>query len=336
MLQRTLQAKRRRAKVLAMDAVNLCKEAERGLLDAVRLEIKPAQRKSPRAQKIKEPDFIAVVNAVELAFQLVHQALRKIPEGADNRQSQPRVIYYMVCLFQSIMTGLTQYCTAVSQGNDTGTESTGTTGARQPPKKIGGAARGSMNGKPARAQVLVELLCKMALSLDTNQTCDQKVMEGFMHVILDRLGKMLALFTFDGMQLPTNLTLNLRPPEGLAAMRVEGISRQTGQLEAKQLVFFLEKVLKNESLFPPASTTPGGQAPFNLKLQEAMKKTLLQAVFGKEDPLFLGGLERPTTPAPTDYLGPPNQRLEFTEWFAGELWRLVGWDILDPTSTSRP
>lgn len=305
-------------------------------MTAIRAEATPPDPPKPfrvSKNKTKGPDFLAVVNAVDLTFKLVHQALHKIPQAADDGQSQPKVVYYLVCLFESTMTGLAQYCTAVSKENVAGNGATGTTRAK-PRQKM--KAGGSTSAKKDTAQVFVDLLCKMALSLDMSRFCDQQVMEGYLHTVLDRLGKMLALFTFNDIQLPTNLNPDMRPPEGLTAMRGEDMSRQTAQLEAEKLIFFLDRVLKNETLFPPTGPTSSSQLPFNLKVQEAMKKTLLQAVFGKEDPLFQGGLERPKTPPPADCWAPPNRRMDFTDWFAGELWRLIGWEILDPTRNSRP
>lgn len=337
-LQRTLQAKRRMTKALAIDAVILCKEAERGLLKAVQGEITSATQppKTFPIPRSKEPDFKAVVNAVKQSFELVYQVLHKIPEAADNGQSQPKVIYYMVCLFESTMTGLAQYCTAVSKETESGKGTKGTTQVNRKQKKAAPPARGSTSAKTDTARVLAELLCEMALSLEINESCDRKVMEGYLHIVLDRLGKMLALFTFDGMKLPTNISPEMQPPEGLAAMKAEGISQKTAELEAKKLIYFLDRLLKTQTLFLSTSTISGSQLPFSFNLQESMKKTLLQAVFGKDDLLFQGGLEQPATPPPTGRYAPPNEKLDFTDWFARELWRLVGWDILASAQNPRP
>lgn len=242
----------------------------------------------------------------------------------------------MVCLFESTMTGLAQYCTAVSKETESGKGTKGMTQVNRKQKKAAPPARGSTSAKTDTARVLAELLCQMALSLEINESCDRKVMEGYLHIVLERLGKMLALFTFDGMELPTNLSPDMQPPEGLTTMKAEGISRKTAELEAKQLIYFLDRLVKTETLFLSKSTISGSQIPFSLKLQVSMKKTLLQAVFGKDDPLFQGGLERPATPPPTKRYAPTNEKLDFTDWFASELWRLVGWDILASAQNPRP
>ncbi|KAJ5881205.1 uncharacterized protein N7473_012258 [Penicillium subrubescens] len=311
--QRTLQAKRRMTKALAIDAVILCKEAERGLLNAVQGEITSATQppKTFPIPRRKEPEFKAVVNAVKQSFQLVYHVLHKTPEAADNGKSQPKVIYYMVCLFESTMTGLTQYCTAVSKETESVKATKGTTQVNRKQKKAAPPARGLTSARTDTARALAELLCEMALSLEINESCDRKVMEGYLHIVLERLGKMLALFTFDGMKLPTNTSAKMQPPEGLAAMKAEGISQKTAELEAKQLIHFLDRLLKTQTLFLSTSTISGPQAPFSLKLQESMKKTLLQAVFGKDDPLFQGGLERPATPPPTARYAPPMRNWTF-------------------------
>lgn len=320
-------------KALALKAVLVCKVAERALLNAVRVEItSESQPKDSRAPKNNEPDFIAVKNAVELSFRLVRQALHKVPEQQFYRcwESHRHVIYYMVALFESTMTGLSQYCTAVSKANDAGNGSTVTTGAKQQQQQeeIGGPSRVSTSAQPDKARALVDLLCNMAIQLNSSSKCDHYVIEGVLYLLVDRLGKMLALFTLDDIQPPTNLDPHVPPPAGLAAMREEGISPQTAQLEAKYLILFLRRWLRERPVFPYTSFHPSGPVRLEYGILLKMKKSLLQAVFGKEDPLFNGGLERPATPRPLDCEESPKQPQEFSQWFTGELWSLIGWGIL--------
>ncbi|KAJ5802902.1 uncharacterized protein N7503_005352 [Penicillium pulvis] len=68
---------------------------------------------------------------------------------------------------------------------------------------------------------------------------------------------------------------------------------------------------------------------FILNTKRRLQKTLMQAVFGDDDPLFRGGLVRPATPPALSDNGRSSTRQKFPEWFTEELWRLVGWDLLN-------
>lgn len=311
-LQRALQ-RRRGATSLAIDAVILCKTAEYELLSAIQREYQAIKQiGQTKNQKAKGPSLLAVIRGVEVSFHLVHRSLKNIA-GARNG-SQGQVIYYLVCLFESTMTALTQRCTAMRQQM-----------TRDQDQAV------ALNADAYEG--LIDLLSDMMLSLDLNRQEDQEVMEGFFFVTLDRMGKMLALFVFRNLRLATNVCPKLRPPDGLAAMSWENVTPQDIQIEARYLMKFLDNVLGSES--PLNSHQSSMQSLFVRKMKNRLQKTLLQTVFGTEDPLFRDGLVRPTTPPPQSRDAHHLEEPEFPEWFTQELWRLVGWDLLNSTVRSR-
>ncbi|KAJ5160059.1 uncharacterized protein N7482_007063 [Penicillium canariense] len=327
-LQRALQ-KRRKSSLLAIDAVILCKEAETELLNAIQRDILLAtQSKISQPQQTKWPGLIAVLNAVELSFQLVRQALHKIPSSANEKQHKNQIVYYMVCLFESTMTGLTQHCTARSKEKDTENGVPISTKTTRPSVNGSNSGKHLPSAKGDTASLLVAMLCKTALSLDLARQDDQEVMEGFLYIVLNRVGKMLALFVFNRLQLPSVVCPKMGTPEGLAVMREEALSPQHAQLEARHLICFLNRVLSGGPLCSDASPV---QAQFVRKVKTQLQKSLLKAVFGDADPLFQNGLVRPATPPPQDHDGRRRDRPVFSEWFTQELWRLVGWDLLGST-----
>ncbi|KAJ5139968.1 hypothetical protein N7448_003376 [Penicillium atrosanguineum] len=311
-LQRALQ-RRRGASSLAIDAVILCKAAEYELLSAIQREIQATkQMGQTQIQKEKGLNLLAVTRGVEVSFHLVHRSLKSIA-GAKNG-SHGQVTYYLVCLFESTMTALTQRCTAMREQTTHGQDQVA----------------------PLKAEAygnLTNLLSEMILSLDLSRQEDQEVMEGFLFITLDRVGKMLALCVFRNLHLATNFCPKLRLPDGLTAMNREDVTPQDIQLEAKYLMIFLDNVLGSESsLNSPESPM---QSRFVRQMKNRLQKTLLQTVFGTEDPLFQDGLVRPTTPPPQSRDAHHVEEAEFPEWFTQELWRLVGWDLLNSTVRSR-
>lgn len=313
-LQRALQ-RRRSSNSLAVDAVVLCKAAEWELLSAIQRDTQVSPRTGHASnQKANEPDLLVVIRGVEVSFDLVHRSLKPISSSKNGSQCKGQVTYYLVCLFESTLTVLTQHCTAVP--NQTNPD-------QSPSLRLKAEAYGN----------LTDLLSTMMLSLDPSRQEDQEVMEGFFFVTLDRVGKMLALFVFNNLHLPTDVCPKLRPPDGLAAMIREGVSSQGIQLEAKYLMIFLDNVLGPDSSLNSAHSSI--QSQFVRKMKSRLQKTLLQTVFGADDPLFQDGLVRPVTPPPQNRDARHVDQPGFPEWFTQELWRLVGWDMLSSTLRSR-
>lgn len=299
-LQRGLQNKRSN-NTLVTDAVTLCKAAERELLNAVPVQSGPGN--GSKQGKIKGPSLITIVTGVKLAFDLVHRALHRVASRKNDAQLKGQITYYLVCLFESTMTTLTQHCAAMARSIL--------------PKRNQSSAD---DGEKA-AKSLTNLLCTMAQSLDLARPEDKEVMEGFLFIALDRAGKLLALYTFSDWRSPSHVCPDIQPA-GLTAMKEEGLPPQHAQAEAKHLLTFLSNVLTRES---GIESTKSRLVP---SLKNRLHKSLLRAVFGDDDPFFKEGLTRPTTPPPQTCDAQQTGENEFSEWFIQGLWRLVGWDML--------
>ncbi|KAJ5587398.1 uncharacterized protein N7459_003163, partial [Penicillium hispanicum] len=334
-LQHSLQQRRCNPKSISMEAVILCKEAEWELLEAVQRQTGSAhQQPISSAKSTKQPDFRSVTRALELSFILVHQALRKVAGVKSGEQSKSQITYYLVCLFESTMTALTQHCTAISTQKCQGS-------AKSTDNKSSGRTKRSKSGKTQviqsrpeaedeETQYLTNLLCTMAFSMDLTRPEDQPVMEGYLYLALSRMGKILALFVFKDLRYPAEISTRLDLPAGLEAMNQEALTPQRAQREANHLMLFLSRVLDRRTSL--LSETTLARSHFVRLERDRLQKTLVQAIFGPENPLFQGGLVRPTTPPAQDY---GNQRADqpgFPEWFTQELWHLIGWELLGSTA----
>ncbi|KAJ6036995.1 hypothetical protein N7540_001274 [Penicillium herquei] len=336
-VQRALQ-KKQNHKTLTTDAVTLCKLAESEIIGTIiRLNEHESQPKTShnRQAVLKNVDLLSVTKAVALAFNLAHQALRKIMGGKDESNCKGQVVYYLVCLFESTMGSLTRYCTTVSLYTETTSPvSHETSNSNKIPsqkhrkvksKKVTLSSKTrSPEMQNDAPQQLVDLLVTMFRSLDTTRIEDQEVMEGMLFITIDRIGKILALLTFNNHKPQSDICPGLSPPQGLTAMNEEGLTVQSVQLEAKNLITFLNRVLDSSAL--GASQM---QLKFFQKMKQRFQKTLLQAVFGTGDPLFKDGLICPMTPPCLSFGGRVSTRQDFSDWFTEELWRLVGWDLLN-------
>jgi hypothetical protein len=302
----------------------------------IRLNTPENQWKIPSSQQVPKPDLGAVTKAAELSFNLVHQALHKVMGTKEEDHCKGQIIYYLVCLFESTMGALTQICTAparnqsstilreTSNGNKTKAIGQRNSRKRKAPMVSKGGDELETEKRVAQ-RLLLDLLCTMAISLDLARREDQGVMEGILFIAIERVGKMLALFVFEDHPLPSDSCPDLEAPQGIRAMKEEGLTPKMAKLEAEHLVRFLDRVLS-----PQIPGTEIMHLRFIQNAKKRLQKTLMQAVFGGDDPLFREGLVRPVTPPALSSNGRSLVRQAFPEWFTEELWRLVGWDLLSP------
>ncbi|OQD96076.1 hypothetical protein PENSOL_c017G09927 [Penicillium solitum] len=315
---------------LAVDAVILCKSAEQRLIQTIQNETNMTEQKHSQTEQANTPDTDTVMNGVRVAFHLTHKALHKIAGAENGMQHQGQAIYYLVGLFESTMTALTRHCTAISKQKAVTKTKTKST---RDPKPVTGTNEQNKHTKekslPTKDEIashLADLLCTMALSLNQTRPEDQEVMEGFLFLVLDRMGKMLALHVFHDLRLPMGLCPGMTFPDGLEAMTDEGLMPNEAQLEAKYLVRLLDRMLNAESF--QSSLEASATRQFVVNAKDRLQKTLLRAVFGPDDRLFRDGLRRPHTPLPQVLDGQYMDQEKFSDWLTQELWQIVGWDVL--------
>ncbi|KAF3028003.1 hypothetical protein E8E15_004506 [Penicillium rubens] len=331
-VQKALQRKANsssEANSLAIDAVILCKSAEQKLIQTIQSESEMTEQKPSQTEQPNIPDTDAVINGVTVAFHLTHKALHKMTGAENDMQYQGQVVYYLVCLFESTMTALTLHCTAISKQEPTSKNTKSNGGPKSATQLVEQNKRTKENRSPTQNEIasrLADLLCTMALSLNLTRTEDQEVMEGFLFLVLNRMGKMLALHVFHDLRLPMGICPGMSFPDGLEAMTDEGIMPNEAQLEAKYLVRLLDRMLNAGSHQSPPEESATRQ--FVANAQDRLQKTLLRAVFGPGDRLFREGLRRPHTPPPQVLDSQQIDQGKFSDWLTQELWRLVGWDVL--------
>lgn len=317
-LQKALQ-KKPKYSYLATMAVILCKATERELLGTVQQTNESSCAPQSNAQQVQPPNLAVVIHGVEISFHLTCQSLHKLSQSKNGKPHCGQVTYYLVCLFESTMTALAQHCRAISKHkSSTGKPLPGTKSKAEARTKTMRKTSESQNTADEIGPRLAGLLHTMARSLDLTRSENQQVMEGFLYILIRRTGRILALVVFENLEVPARIPL----PEGLDAMKVEDLSAENARLEGKYLVWLLEKllaVLDHESI-------AGSQ--FVVKVKNRLQKTLLQAVWGN-DLLFQNGLMRPATPPAQNLGAQKGSQQSLSDWFTQELWRLIGWDMLN-------
>ncbi|KAJ5832602.1 hypothetical protein N7474_000913 [Penicillium riverlandense] len=296
---------------LATAAVMLCKVAERELLTAGQRE--GSGSKNPNPRETKHSELPAMINEVKLSFQLVGRTLAKLPSTEDGKKGRGQVTYYLVCLFESTMTALSQRCNPIQLSGRKQRLRTSTRMKAQVNKQTP-VAPTPTDETPRR---LTGLLYAMAQSLGLACSPDREVMEGLLYVLLERVGDILALSVGTNQGAP--------PRAACEGVGHENLSAQNVQVEGLYLVWLLEKML---ALLTKSQSSCSAAQDVITKAKDRLQGILRQAARGCESSHTPSSLIRPATPPPQKVDCQTFNQQTFSDWFQQELWRLAGYDML--------
>lgn len=202
------------------------------------------------------------------------------------------------------------------------------------------------------ARAIAHLLIGFLGFLDKTNTDHQKLFDGFVFVLLERVGKQLYYCTF-GRHRSTTIEANiLSAPEAKDATKntKPDCAELAIHLEVKALVLILERTMgmAPNHMNPQASRTvktpdlltrtlsiknlaTNSRARLSPIAKARLQRTLITCMYGDavEDE-FLDVL---TKPVPAMRLGSLQDVAKIEdknvkEWYKQEIWRLVGWDVL--------
>ena len=276
-----------------------------------------------------------------------------------------KVTYALVQMYGKLLTGFGTISKAETT-TDAPTEQTAdgkTLSAKQKPKAKGGAHRVNIRDVPAM-NALASLLSGIMRQLDAKQDSHRDLFEGFVYSILSKLGNRIYTVNFSqprAASVAEEIEANLSSedpdsesnPPGHNATK-DSIAIRQAHLEAPYLLHLLKQSLAlTPSFLSPApnakdTTTnsktskskptpkPGSITKTSLSLaaKQRLQSTLVNAIFGpegidEENDLFLNGLQLPPAEAGGNtFVVPKVKEVEVGEWFQGEVWRLLGWEVL--------
>jgi hypothetical protein len=277
-------------------------------------------------------------------------------DSSDSLKAQ--VTYALVRMYEKILTQFDTVSKVQALEESTGSTSdpkTSTTTAK--PKSKGGPPRVNIKDIPT-LNALASLLSGIIKQLDPKQDPHRDIFEGFLFCILSKLGNRIY-------------TVNFQHPRAADIMKeLEAASpsdeedRETtsnpvptavrqAQVEAPYLLHLLKQSLALTPSFlsptPSASKStksktnpkPGSitKATLGLAAKERLQATLVSAIFGSESidedsDFFMESLKMPAAGGGT-FTVPRVKEVEVGEWFQGELWRLLGWEVLGKEMNDR-
>ena len=204
----------------------------------------------------------------------------------------------------------------------------------------------------AICQNLAQLAVAIVTDLDPSKKSHSQILEGCLFIFLNHLGCSLSLAVFAETQPQQRETLTgLIPPKGLqdiSKLRSE-TSLRTVPLEAPYLIYILDKLMtfiddyqaldkvQANYVFSGFRDNMTSNDLFAVQIKEKLQNTLLKGVFGDDDETFRNALQKPERPESgvdedsSLQVGPAEKT---HEWFIGEVWRAIGWNILAGSESS--
>ncbi|KAH8427184.1 uncharacterized protein LDX57_004899 [Aspergillus melleus] len=342
-LQKALQ-KRPGNGELAQSVVTLCRTMATEMSNLSSQKRVASGRAKRGSLQSKEPDILAVLHSVDCAFQLLCQALERL---SGSCAEAGLLVYHIVELYESTMNALQQECKSTIDRPSCDTKAkTKTSKSKQSAKSkrpvTNQSSGAQLSPHSEIASQIARLLNSMMISLDVASAGHQSLLEGFIFVLLSRVGKLLSLFVFQDLQIQPDLhadTEKLPTPAGLHEVDMKE-SQSAAKMEARHAIWLLERALAVMDDFrssAPLSVSQYISANniFSSKAKERLQSTLLQAVFGESSewgqalqPIAKPDqkdLDRLLSCSQTSEQATPN-------WFIQEIWRLLGWEMLERKS----
>ncbi|KAL2864741.1 uncharacterized protein BJX67DRAFT_383582 [Aspergillus lucknowensis] len=341
-LRKALQ-KRWDCRNIAQAAVNLCERSANEIKSALPQQSSGQTRAKPRGPALSRAQLSHLeltLYGVESAMSLLLQALKKLTVPEPQGSEAGLLTIHIVRLYETTMNVLEQYCkiwahTRLSQSSRSSQKLT----TRSARAKARVEPEVQSEAEKEGAMQLASFLNRMLTSLGPDHLEQRNLMEGFLCVLLTRVGKLLSVFAFQDLELRPDLRTEpskLPLPPGLVGMQLDDESLEAARTEAKHVIWLLERSLGALSICSsvPDPGAPGdhlSRTPFISGVKAKLQSTLARAVFGDEvdyGPSF----ERPSLPKDIEIdkvLGSHEiPELSAPEWYIQEVWRLIGWEVL--------
>ncbi|KAF2180900.1 hypothetical protein K469DRAFT_590807 [Zopfia rhizophila CBS 207.26] len=301
------------------------------------------QRASTPLEK-EQSELSSIIRASARAFTSLLVGLNKISSNDTGNRLSSLVIYECVKMFQRVLNSITESARSTASARTT---------SQQNSNK--GRTKATSSGKDANpSRTLAQFLNALISYLDKSDPNHRELFEGFLFVLLERIGKRLFYCTFDRDRSAT-VDGDIAFPtahDHSAVIATKETEALAIRLEAPSLIIILERAValapyhlntrststtsaskpaKSTNLARPSTTKPllyASRTPLSEQAKDRLQRTLINCMFGEEThdefsdvlrmPARLGGL-------------PAVQKVDdgdVGEWFRGEIWRLVGWDLL--------
>ena len=288
-------------------------------------------------------DFAIALSICARAFMSILVGIAKLPEANADARLPNLIVCELSDMFKSALLSIESSARQTVQNSPS-----------QPPlpKRNKGGTTSSVIKESAPARAVAHLLISFLGLLERSNPLHQKIFDGFVFVLFERVGKRLYYCTF-GQHRSASIEANiLSPPEPRDDIETARCDAETLaiRLEAKALVLILERAMglapnhmnpqnarssqtRNRpvpglSIRSPATAS---RARLSSLAKDRLQRTLVACMYGnKVEDEFLDILTKPIRPIHPGSLKNVSkvENKDVETWYSEEVWRLVGWDIL--------
>lgn len=305
------------------------------------------QTSGPASLDQDKSNFALAMTICARGFMSVLVGLTRLTKATDDPRLTTLVVCELADMFKTVLVAIESVACQTAQQTCVQIVESVRSKDRAPAKIV-------KESVPARS--LAHLLIGLLGFLDKTDTVHQQIFDGFVYLLLERVGQRLFYCTFGrhrSSSVEGDIEAPFEPasPEESRKCEVDALGTH---LEVKALVLVLERAmgLAPNHMNPQSSSTgrsqkkPGrtlslknlpaaSKARLSPIAKERLQRTLVTCMYGdKSDDEFLDVL---TKPLPSMRLGSLQNvaRVEdkdVEDWYKKEVWRLVGWDVLSKDS----
>ena len=273
---------------------------------------------------------------------LILSVLGHLPSAADLEFDLPRVTNSIAELFQTLLVTLHKLALIeVTRRNEE--QSSKDKNAESNTKALKKSPEQWTASFALSAALLLRTIQHIVAAFDLDILWHCFVFKSMLSVLLDHTGSIVSLLVFAD---PTNI-------EGDKLLEQPGRWRQdfdpgvettivATEMEVPYVLavlrFTLRYLRERRKTLPIGSREIIGGSLTDIdndmllqKIEKRLQDTLLRGVFGADDEKFVEAFTRPSTPDNNDiegFLEDVREEENKPEWFIGQVWELLGWDII--------
>lgn len=273
--------------------------------------------------------------------------LTKLTQDSDEPRLSGLVVCELADMFKTVLVAIESVSRKTAQQAQSRTIELNSAREKAPTKAV-------KESVPARA--LAHLLIGLLSYLEKTTAVHQQIFDGFVYLLLERVGRRLFYCTF-GRHRSNTVEGDLESipaPTSSEEARKREVEALGTRLEVKALILVLERAmgLASNHMNPQSSNAGRSQKKLDRTLslknlpaaskarlssvaKERLQRTLVTCMYGeKDEDEFLDVL---TKPMPSIRLGSLQnvakvEDKDVEDWYKKEVWRLVGWDVLAKNS----
>jgi hypothetical protein len=276
-------------------------------------------------------------------FMSVLVGLTRLTQDTDNPRLSGLVVCELADMFKTVLVAIDSVARKTAQQTPSLITESNSAKEKAPTKAV-------KESVPARA--LAHLLIGLLGFLDKTNTVHQQIFDGFVYLLLERVGRRLFYCTFGRHRSSTvgGDLESIPAPTSPEEARKREVEELGTHLEVKALILILERAmgLAPNHMNPQTSNVGRSQKKLGRTLslknlpaaskarlspvaKERLQRTLVACMYGdKADDEFLDVL---TKPMPSMRLGSLQnvarvENKDVEDWYKKEVWRLIGWDVL--------